>query len=64
MLVNDDELGEQSFSATDIANVDMTDDGLTNECTISYNALAGNMVPKTLRFQGVINSKTISIMVD
>ena len=34
------------------------------DCAISYHALAGELVPQTLRFQGLINGIQLNVLVD
>ena len=36
---------------------------LDTSCTISYHALNGEVVPKTLRFQGYVHNQNLSILV-
>ena len=34
------------------------------ECAISYHAMSGDLVPQTLRFQGIIGSQCVSVLLD
>ena len=63
LIEQEDEIGENSQVIHEIEHLSNQELGDVGG-TISYNALNGDLVPRILRFKGIVNNTTLSILVD